>query len=194
MDLNTVIQSLTPEFFIACFWIVFYPSFWNAVGRFEYYTGLVSKIFCGPRVAVILLAICIEALNLTRTAAFRSTLEAHGKTEWLINPIGFGLGICCLAVGTTMVLASYWMLGFYGTFLGDHFGILMEGGPVTSFPFNITDNPMYWGGALNYLGITLCSGSAIGFALMIPIIIVYKIVIYFEEPFTTKLYSEKKKK
>lgn len=34
---------------------------------------------------------------------------------------------------------------------GDYFGILMEA-RVTTFPFNILDNPMYWGSTANYLG------------------------------------------
>ena len=186
--------NIRPEFYQACFWIVFYPTFWNVIGRFEHYTRLVSKIFCGPRIAVILFGICIEALNIKRTAAFRATLDSHPKTEWLDNQYTFAVGICFLLVGTTLVLSSYWKLGFYGTFLGDHFGILMKGGPVTSFPFNITDNPMYWGGAINYTGITICSGSPIGFLLLIVLLIVYRIVIYIEEPFTTMLYSEKKEK
>lgn len=194
MSLLEVITNLTPEFYQACFWIVAYPTFWNVIGRFEHYTRLVSKVFCGPRIAVILFGICIEALNLQRTAAFRATLNSYSKAEWLDNQYGYAVGICFLLVGTTFVLSSYWKLGFYGTFLGDHFGMLMEGGPVTSFPFNITDNPMYWGGAINYTGITICSGSPIGFLLLVFLIIVYRIVIYIEEPFTAMLYSEKKEK
>lgn len=34
---------------------------------------------------------------------------------------------------------------------GDYFGILKEA-RVTTFPFNIVDNPMYWGSTANYLG------------------------------------------
>lgn len=42
---------------------------------------------------------------------------------------------------------------FYG-FPGDYFGILMDE-KVTGFPFNITENPMYWGSTANYLGLAL---------------------------------------
>lgn len=34
---------------------------------------------------------------------------------------------------------------------GDYFGILKEA-RVTTFPFNVLDNPMYWGSTANYLG------------------------------------------
>lgn len=37
---------------------------------------------------------------------------------------------------------------------GDYFGILMEA-KVTSFPFSILDNPMYWGSTAVYLGWSL---------------------------------------
>ncbi|KAJ8362824.1 hypothetical protein SKAU_G00116550 [Synaphobranchus kaupii] len=36
-------------------------------------------------------------------------------------------------------------------FPGDYFGILMEQ-KVTGFPFNVMENPMYWGSTANYLG------------------------------------------
>lgn len=39
-------------------------------------------------------------------------------------------------------------------FLGDYFGILMDE-KVTAFPFNIIENPMYWGSTANYLGLAL---------------------------------------
>jgi phosphatidylethanolamine N-methyltransferase len=34
---------------------------------------------------------------------------------------------------------------------GDYFGILKEA-RVTTFPFSVLDNPMYWGSTANYLG------------------------------------------
>lgn len=37
---------------------------------------------------------------------------------------------------------------------GDYFGILMEA-KVTSFPFSVLDNPMYWGSTAVYLGWSL---------------------------------------
>lgn len=39
-------------------------------------------------------------------------------------------------------------------FSGDYFGILMDE-KVTGFPFNIIENPMYWGSTANYLGLAL---------------------------------------
>ena len=39
-------------------------------------------------------------------------------------------------------------------FVGDYFGILLDE-KVTVFPFNIMENPMYWGSTANYLGLAL---------------------------------------
>ena len=140
--------NITPEFQHACFWITVYPIFWTVISRLEYYTGLVSKIFCGPRVAVILLASGIEILNVIRTVTFQAALDSYPKMIRLDNNFAYGLGLCCLTVGMVLVLSSYWRLGFFGTFYGDYFGLLTEGGPVTSFPYTVTDNPMYCTGAV----------------------------------------------
>ena len=40
------------------------------------------------------------------------------------------------------------------SFLGDYFGILLNK-KATSFPFNIMNNPMYWGSTMNFLGYSL---------------------------------------
>jgi len=41
-------------------------------------------------------------------------------------------------------------------FAGDYFDILLPA-KVTGFPFNVMDNPMYWGSTLNFLGMSLVS-------------------------------------
>lgn len=89
------------------------------------------------------------------------------------------LGHACFVVGNILVLSSFFALGITGTFLGninahaplhlatiilpdtfnnlnlgDYFDILMEA-RVTSFPFNVNDNPMYNGTALMSLGTAL---------------------------------------
>jgi phosphatidylethanolamine N-methyltransferase len=57
-------------------------------------------------------------------------------------------------IGNFLVATSYYALGFYGTFVGDYFGILQKT-RVTSFPFNILDNPMYLGAKLCFVGAAL---------------------------------------
>ena len=126
------------------------------------------------------------------TVTFQAALDSYPKI-WLDNNFAYGLGLCCLTVAMVLVLSSYWRLGFFGTFYGDYFGLLMEGGLVTSFPYTVTDNPMYWGCVINYAGVALHSGSTIGFALVLPLL-VYRTTIFVEEPFIAMLYSAKKQK
>jgi methylene-fatty-acyl-phospholipid synthase len=83
--------------------------------------------------------------------------------------------VMLFATGNLLVLSSMWALGVTGTYLGkrsiwrsfdlfqmifvalikrvitgDYFGILMSE-RVTSFPFNVCENPMYVGSTLTFL-------------------------------------------
>ena len=57
-------------------------------------------------------------------------------------------------VGGVLVLGSFYRLGITGTYLGDHFGILLRQ-RVTEFPFNFCSHPMYEGSTLIFLGYAL---------------------------------------
>ena len=71
-------------------------------------------------------------------------------------------------------------LGITGTYLGDYFGILMDE-RVTSFPFNITDAPMYYGSAMSFLGTALLFGKPAGVLLTAEVLAVYLVALRFEE-------------
>uniref|UniRef100_A0A8C7X034 phosphatidyl-N-methylethanolamine N-methyltransferase n=1 Tax=Oryzias sinensis TaxID=183150 RepID=A0A8C7X034_9TELE len=75
---------------------------------------------------------------------------------------------------------------------GDYFGILMDE-KVTGFPFNIMENPMYWGSTANYLGLALIGSSPVGLVLTAIVGVAYKLAIMFEGPFTQKIYQERRK-
>jgi methylene-fatty-acyl-phospholipid synthase len=64
--------------------------------------------------------------------------------------------------------------------IGDYFGILMDE-RVTGFPFNVTDNPMYHGSTMVFLGTALWYGSLAGVLLTIQVLAAYAIVLRFEE-------------
>lgn len=67
-----------------------------------------------------------------------------------------------------------------GTFLGDYCGILMDA-PVTSFPFNVLDNPMYVGSTMCFVGSSLWYGSVAGLVLAAEVFVVYQIAQIFEK-------------
>ncbi|XDV45192.1 hypothetical protein PO909_013329 [Leuciscus waleckii] len=79
-----------------------------------------------------------------------------GQSRWepLDNAQVYYTGAALLTLGSLFVISSFMALGVTGTFLGDYFGILMDQ-KVTSFPFNVMENPMYWGSTANYLGLAL---------------------------------------
>jgi phosphatidylethanolamine N-methyltransferase len=83
-----------------------------------------------------------------------------------------------------------WALGITGTYLGDYFGILMPA-KVTSFPFNVTDAPMYYGSTMNFLGISLLYAKPAGVLLTAEVLVVYLIALGFEDPFTAAIYARR---
>ena len=78
------------------------------------------------------------------------------------------------------MLSSMWALGVTGTYLGDYFGILMDH-RVTSFPFNVTDAPMYYGSTLSFLGSAILFGKPAGILLTVEVLTVYMIALGLEE-------------
>jgi phosphatidylethanolamine/phosphatidyl-N-methylethanolamine N-methyltransferase len=60
---------------------------------------------------------------------------------------------------------------------------------VTSFPFNIIENPMYIGSAMSFFGTSFWFGKPVGFLLSIEVSIMYIFAMLLEGPFTTKIYA-----
>ncbi|KAI3365453.1 hypothetical protein L3Q82_010531, partial [Scortum barcoo] len=90
--------------------------------------------------------------NSQRPSVMTVAMRAHARWEVMDRDDIFYAGVALMVLGTVLVVSSFLALGFTGTFLGDYFGILMDE-KVTVFPFNIIENPMYWGSTANYLGL-----------------------------------------
>ncbi|KAJ1096642.1 hypothetical protein NDU88_001777, partial [Pleurodeles waltl] len=82
---------------------------------------------------------------------FSEAMKTQPKFEGMLCKAIYYAGGACIGLGGLFVVSSFFALGFVGTYLGDYFGILMEE-KVTSFPFNIMNDPMYWGSTMNFLG------------------------------------------
>lgn len=179
-----------PRFVAAVLAIAFNPFFWNVVARWEQKTRKLSKAFGSPHLACYALGSTILLLNVLRSHCFTQAMLNQPRMESLDGPVTYQLGLALLAVGSVFVLSSFLALGFTGTFLGDYFGILKEA-RVTSFPFNVLDNPMYWGSTANYLGWALMNASPTGVLLTVVVALIYVVAVLYEEPFTAEIYRQK---
>jgi phosphatidylethanolamine N-methyltransferase len=83
-----------------------------------------------------------------------------------------------------------WALGVTGTYLGDYFGILMDE-PVTSFPFNVSEAPMYHGSTLSFLATALWYGKPAGLLLTGVVAGAYSVARRWEDPFTGMIYRRR---
>ncbi|KAF8938540.1 Phosphatidyl-N-methylethanolamine N-methyltransferase [Haplosporangium gracile] len=171
--------------------IVFNPTFWNIVARKEYRTKFITRMFKGNGLyGCYALAATIFTLGLIRDAVFKYAVDNQPKAQcmdhWFLQALAYFL----FGVGNVFVLSSMWVLGVTGTYLGDYFGILMDE-RVTSFPFNVNDNPMYNGTVMIFLGTALWSLSPAGVYLSCIVHFVYRIALKFEGPFTTDIYIKR---
>ncbi|XP_008820208.1 phosphatidylethanolamine N-methyltransferase isoform X1 [Nannospalax galili] len=178
------------SFVAAVLTIVFSPLFWNVVARWEQRTRKLSRAFGSPYLACYALGSIILLLNVLRSHCFTQAMMSQPKMEVLDNRTIYFLGLALLGGGVVFVLSSFFALGFTGTFLGDYFGILKEA-RVTTFPFSVVDNPMYWGSTANYLGWALMHSSPTGLLLTVLVALVYMVAVLYEEPFTAEIYRQK---
>ncbi|XP_073414601.1 phosphatidylethanolamine N-methyltransferase isoform X2 [Dendrobates tinctorius] len=180
------------NFLFAAACIIFNPLFWNVVARWEYRTQALSRVFGSPYVACYILGVLIIFLAFFRSHCFTEAISSQPHLWFLKRPEFYYLGVALVACGAVLVITSFLALGFVGTYLGDYFGILMEE-KVTGFPFNIMENPMYWGSTANYLGLALMNSSPSGLILTAVVAVCYKVAILFEGPFTEQIYRRKAK-
>lgn len=179
-----------PSFCVAVVAIIFNPLFWNVVARWEHRTRRLSALFGSPYVACYCMGLVILLLNVCRSHSMTVAMKAQPRWDVLDMAEVYYTGVVLIVVGTVLVVSSFLALGFTGTFLGDYFGILMAE-KVTGFPFNLIDNPMYWGSTANYLGLALTGSSPVGLLLTAVVGVVYKVAIQFEGPFTERIYRER---
>ncbi|XP_044035128.1 phosphatidylethanolamine N-methyltransferase isoform X1 [Siniperca chuatsi] len=157
-ELLKLIDFHDSSFCIAVIAIIFNPFFWNVVARWEHRTQRLSRLFGSPYLACYCLGFVIILLNVYRSHSMTVAMKAQARWELMDRTDVFYAGVTLMVLGTLLVVSSFLSLGFTGTFLGDYFGILMDE-KVTGFPFNITENPMYWGSTANYLGLALISST-----------------------------------
>ncbi|CAG8553892.1 18513_t:CDS:2 [Dentiscutata erythropus] len=175
--------------------ISFNPLFWNTVARrAEHHTRFITRLFGGnPYYGCYALAATIFSLGIFRDYLYKIAIDHQPKSSLLQNDSIKILAALLFFMGNTFVLSSTYALGITGTFLGDYFGILMNS-RVTSFPFNVLENPMYYGSTMVFLATALWYACPAGILLTTWTFTVYLIALRFEGPFTAKIYEKRQKK
>ncbi|KAF2471997.1 phosphatidylethanolamine N-methyltransferase [Lindgomyces ingoldianus] len=189
--MSDLIDFSQPSFWISAATIVFNPTFWNIAARQEYHNKLITKLFGGnSRLGCYALAVSIFSLGIVRDVLYDRALSAQPSSPLLSTPVVQYSAIPLFITGNVLVLTSMYALGITGTYLGDYFGILMDA-PVTSFPFNVTDAPMYHGSTLSFLAAALWKGKPAGVLLTVFVAAMYTVARQYEDPFTGMIYRKR---
>lgn len=171
--------------------ILFNPTFWNIAAQQEYHNKVITKLFGGnARLGCYGLAVTIFSLGIFRDYLYNEALASQPTLPALVSPLVKYSAIPIFLTGNTLVLTSMWALGVTGTYLGDYFGILMDA-PVTSFPFNVSEAPMYHGSTLSFLATALWYGKPAGLFLTAIVATAYGIARKWEDPFTGMIYRKR---
>ncbi|KAI9795779.1 MAG: Phosphatidyl-N-methylethanolamine N-methyltransferase [Candelina submexicana] len=174
--------------------IAFNPIFWNVAARQEYHHKVITKLFGGnSRSGCYALAATIFSLGIIRDALYGRALKAQPGHPLLETDVSNYAAYALIGAGNVLVLSSMWALGVTGTYLGDYFGILMDD-RVTSFPFNVTDAPMYYGSTMSFLGTALLMGKPAGILLTLEVLSVYMVALTYEDPFTAQIYAKREQR
>ncbi|KAJ7619634.1 phospholipid methyltransferase [Roridomyces roridus] len=174
--------------------ISFNPLAWNLVARNEYRNKTITKLFGGnAHYGCYFLALMIFSFGMVRDALYTQALADQPKHALLPAPLDTVVPAALFLLGQIFVVTSTWALGITGTFLGDYFGILQTK-MVTSFPFNVLENPMYVGSTMSFTATALWYQKPAGLLITLYVYIVYVIALRFEGPFTTMIYAKRDSK
>lgn len=136
------------------------------------------------------LAATIFSLGLFRDFLYERALRHQPTHPLLDTDTVTYAGYALIVAGNVLVITSTLRLGITGTFLGDYFGILMDG-IVTGFPFSVTSAPMYHGSTMSFLGAALVYGKPAGILISGWVLLVYTIALSYENPFTAEIYAKR---
>ncbi|CCE63840.1 hypothetical protein TPHA_0F03600 [Tetrapisispora phaffii CBS 4417] len=168
--------------------VAFNPIFWNLVARLEFSTHFLTKLAGNAKRGCYILAFTIFSLGIARDYFFEQALKNQFTSPYLEHTYVKIAGVVSFLIGQVLVISSMYQLGITGTYLGDYFGILMDE-RVVSFPFNVSNNPMYQGSTLSFLGTSLVYGKAAGLLVTFTVYTMYSCALKLEEPFTSHIYA-----
>lgn len=190
-SVGQLVDFTQESFIVSACAIAFNPLFWNIVARQEYHNKVLTRLFGGNRqIACYFLAATIFSLGIVRDLLYERALRNQPSHPLLDTDLATYIGYALIGCGNILVVSSTWQLGITGTFLGDYFGILMDD-MVTGFPFSVTDAPMYYGSTMSFLGASFVYGKPAGVWLTAWVLMVYKVALSYENPFTSGIYAKR---
>jgi phosphatidylethanolamine N-methyltransferase len=164
------------------------PIYWNLVARSEHHYGILSRLFGCKYYACYTLAVTgiysfltylVFFTSLYRNYLYKLAMQDQLSSHPFLLLFALPLGYPLLLLGSTLVLSSMYVLGVVNTYHGDHFGIFMTE-RVESFPFSVTENPMYTGSTMVFLAGALLEGSVAGLVMTLWVFVCYQIALLFE--------------
>lgn len=179
-----------PLFLQTVFFIIWTPVFWNIVCPLEYKTKFILRTFGDKyRACYFLSAVIFINSNFRNIWFFRFLMSCTRVDEAKMTL--FGVGLVFFVAGFLLATAAMRALGITGTYFGDHFGIFHPS-KITGYPFNLLNNPMYFGTFLQFFGAALAFRSPVGlFMSGLVLGSYYLFSTLFEEPFTDMIYLKK---
>eukprot|EP00298_Acanthocystis_sp_HF-20_P011015 c19182_g1_i2.p1 GENE.c19182_g1_i2~~c19182_g1_i2.p1 ORF type:complete len:210 (+),score=44.48 c19182_g1_i2:50-679(+) len=189
-SLYTSVNFYEKSFVYAAFSIFLAPAIWNVVARLEFHYKLFTRLTGDKYIACYALAAWVFFTSLYRDYLFYEAMTKQQKLEWLGSIYLTVLSYMLCGFGNVLVLSSMYKLGVTGTYHGDHFGIFKKE-RVTSFPFNVLQNPMYDGATMIFLSGAIWAQSPAGLMLTAWVFICYRVALWVESPFTAYIYAEK---
>eukprot|EP00158_Paraphelidium_tribonemae_P001506 Partr_v1_DN24489_c0_g1_i3_m66359 putative phosphatidylethanolamine N-methyltransferase len=194
MEFDRLVDFKPLSFWLFILSTAFNPLFWNIVARQEYKTGVLTRYLgCGNKYAgCYALALTIFSLGIFRDYLFKMAIQDQPSFADMypdLHAVSLlkWLGAAYVVCGNILVLSSMYKLGVTGTYLGDYFGILMES-RVTTFPFNLMENPMYTGSTMIFAGTAFWNASMAGILMSGWVWLVYQVALGYEGPFTAEIY------
>ncbi|KAJ6546919.1 phospholipid methyltransferase-domain-containing protein [Mycena capillaripes] len=185
---SAIVDPFQTSLYVCLIAVTACPSGWTLIARNEYNNRTLTKLI-GARVACSILGGVVFVAGLLRDVLYRAAL--HDQPQYpLPYAIQTILAWIIFGTGNFLVAATFVRLGFWGTFYGDYFGILKEN-RVTSFPFNVLQDPMYLGAKLCFVGAALWYERPAGLLVALYVHLTYAVLVRFEGPFTKMIYANR---
>ncbi|EDQ88041.1 uncharacterized protein MONBRDRAFT_33076 [Monosiga brevicollis MX1] len=180
----------------SCFATIMAPILWNLLPQI-FGPALINWI--GRRQAMLVFSLYVFLFTCFRSWAFQMGI-ADDKTSFdvllpffpnatVFHNIFFAVGAATVLVGTVLTSASFIRLGIFGTYMGEFFGVMLSE-KITTFPFDVVDNPMYFGSSLMHIGLAIMEQSPVGVVLGAVVFWWYYMAALYEEPLMVEMYKK----